>query len=420
MIQIKLSDKMAPSFFSVHQDVKQHGHTHYVLAGGRGSTKSSYVSLEIPLLLMQNPECHAVVLRKVANTLRNSVYTQVEWALDALRISDKWKMTISPMEMVRKATGQKILFFGVDDKAKIKSIKLPFGYVGVVWYEELDQFAGMEEIRNLNQSLMRGGSKFWCFSSYNPPKSANNWVNEEMLLDEQDRLVHRSDYLSVNPDWLGPQFIYEADKLKAKNETAYRHEYLGEITGTGGAVFENVIEKRITDEEIQQFDRRRYGLDFGFAVDPLAFVSMHYNSKREILYIFDEIYQPKLINRQAAAKIKKKITETALIRADSAEPKSIKELNELGLRVMAAKKGPDSVEFGIRWLQGLSAIVIDKKRCPNAYKEFVTYEYETTRDGQYISAYPDKNNHAIDAVRYGCEDLMPARFKIKAVRSNLY
>lgn len=420
MIRIKLSDKMAPSFFSVHQDVKQHGHTHYVLAGGRGSTKSSYVSLEIPLLLMRNPECHAVILRKVANTLRNSVYTQMEWALDALHISDKWKMTISPMEMVRKATGQKILFFGVDDKAKIKSIKLPFGYVGVVWYEELDQFAGMEEIRNLNQSLMRGGSKFWCFSSYNPPKSANNWVNEEMLLDEQDRLVHRSDYLSVNPDWLGQQFIYEADKLKAKNETAYRHEYLGEITGTGGAVFENVIEKRITDEEIQQFDRRRYGLDFGFAVDPLAFVSMHYDSKREILYIFDEIYQPKLTNRQATVKIKKKITETALIRADSAEPKSIKELNELGLRAIAAKKGPDSVEFGIRWLQGLSAIVIDKKRCPNTYKEFVTYEYETTRDGQYISAYPDKNNHAIDAVRYGCEDLMPARFKVKAVRSNLY
>lgn len=420
MIQIKLSDKMAPSFFSVHQDAKNHGHTHYVLAGGRGSTKSSFVSLEIPLLLIRNPECHAVILRKVANTLRNSVYTQMEWALDALRISDKWKMTISPMEMIRKATGQKILFFGVDDKAKIKSIKLPFGYVGVVWYEELDQFAGMEEIRNLNQSLMRGGSKFWCFSSYNPPKSANNWVNEEMLLDEQDRLVHRSDYLSVNPDWLGPQFIYEADKLKAKNETAYRHEYLGEITGTGGAVFENVTEKRITDEEIQQFDRRRYGLDFGFAVDPLAFISMHYDAKREILYIFDEIYQPKLTNRQAAEKIKRKITETALIRADSAEPKSIKELNELGLKVIAAKKGPDSVEFGIRWLQGLSTIVIDKKRCPNAYKEFVTYEYETTRDGQYISAYPDKNNHAIDAVRYGCEDLMPARFKVKAVRSNLY
>lgn len=420
MIQIKLSEKMAPSFFSVHKDVKQHGHTHYVLAGGRGSTKSSYVSLEIPLLLMRNPECHAVVLRKVANTLRNSVYTQMEWALDALRISDKWKMTISPMEMVRKATGQKILFFGVDDKAKIKSIKLPFGYVGVVWYEELDQFAGMEEIRNLNQSLMRGGSKFWCFSSYNPPKSANNWVNEEMLLDEQDRLVHRSDYLSVNPDWLGRQFIYEAEKLKRKNETAYRHEYIGEITGTGGAVFENVKEMAMTEADIGQFDKRYYGLDFGFAVDPLAFVSMYYDSKREDLYIFDEIYQPKLTNRQAAGKIKEKITDTAIIRADSAEPKSIRELNELGIKVIPAKKGPDSVDFGIKWLQGLSNIYIDKNRCPNAYREFVTYEYEQTRDGQYISSYPDKNNHAIDAARYGLESVMPARFKVKAVRSGLY
>lgn len=134
MIQIRLSNQIAPPFFSVHQDVKKNNHTHYVLAGGRGSTKSSYISLEILLLLMQNPECHAVIMRKVGNTLRNSVYSQMEWALDTLHISDKWKMTISPMEITRKATGQKILFFGVDDKAKIKSIKLPFGYVGIVWF----------------------------------------------------------------------------------------------------------------------------------------------------------------------------------------------------------------------------------------------------------------------------------------------
>ena len=420
MIQIKLSNQIAPPFFSVHKDVKKNRHTHYVLAGGRGSTKSSYISLEILLLLMHNPECHAVIMRKVGNTLRNSVYSQIEWALDTLHISDKWKMTISPMEITRKATGQKILFFGVDDKAKIKSIKLPFGYVGIVWYEELDQFSGMEEIRNLNQSLMRGGSKFWCFASYNPPKSAQNWVNEEMMVDEPDRLIHVSSYLDVNPDWLGPQFIYEAEKLKRKNETAYRHEYLGEITGTGGAVFENVKEIAMTEADIGQFDKRYYGLDFGFAVDPLSFVAMYYDKKRENLYIFDEIYRPKLTNRQAAGKIRGKTTDAAIIRADSAEPKSIRELNELGLKVVAAKKGPDSVDFGIKWLQGLNNIYIDKKRCPNAYREFVTYEYERTRDGQYISAYPDKNNHAIDAARYGLETVMPARFKVKAVRSGLY
>lgn len=363
--------------------------------------KSSYISVEILLLMMQHPDCNAVVLRKVGNTLRNSVFMQMEWALDMLSITDKWKRTVNPMELVRKATGQKILFLGVDDKAKIKSLKMPRGYVGIVWYEELDQFSGMEEIRNVNQSLLRGGPQFWCFSSYNPPKSRDSWVNEEMLLDVPDRLVHHSTYLTAPEDWLGGQFIEDAERLKARNETAYRHEYLGEITGTGGSVFENVEERPISDEEIETWDTFRYGLDFGFAVDPLAFISLAYDRKREILYIFDEIYQQKLTNREAARRIGAKISPSAAIWADSAEPKSIAELRDMGLKVFGAKKGPDSVDYGIRWLQSLSKIVIDKRRAPNAYREFVSYEYERNRDGQFISAYPDKNNHAIDAVRYG-------------------
>lgn len=420
MIQIRLSDRIAPAFYPVHQNVKKHDYTYYVLAGGRGSTKSSYVSLEILLLLMQNPNCHAVVLRKVGNTLRNSVYSQMEWALDNLCLTDKWKRTISPMEFTRKKTGQKILFFGVDDKAKIKSIKLPFGYIGVVWYEELDQFSGMEEIRNLNQSLLRGGSKFWCFFSYNPPKSKNNWVNEEMITEESDRLIHKSTYLDVKPEWLGEQFIYDAEKLKTRNEMSYRHEYLGEVTGTGGSVFENVQDIRLTDEQISEFDRLHYGLDFGFAVDPAAFVCMHYDSKRQNLYVFDEIYKLKLTNNQLFRLISRKITENALIWADSSEPKSITEIRHLGGNIRGVKKGADSIEFGIRWLQGLNAIYIDKKRCPNTYKEFIGYEYERTKDGQFISAYPDKNNHAIDACRYGCQSIMPAQYRTKAIRSNLY
>lgn len=420
MTQISVSSKMAQPFISVHRDVKCHGHTYYVLAGGRGSTKSSYISLEILLLLMQNPMCHAVILRKVGNTIRNSVFSQMEWAIDTFHLQNCFKVTVSPPTITREKTGQKILFFGVDDKAKIKSIKLPFGYIGIVWYEELDQFSGMEEIRNLNQSLLRGGNKFWCFSSYNPPKSAQNWVNEEMIFSDSDRLVHHSTYLDVPPEWLGAQFIEEAEKLKVKNEAAYRHEYLGEVTGTGGSVFDNVRDISLSDKDIFQFDKRYYGLDFGFAVDPLAFVSMYYDAKKEDLYIFDEIYQIKLTNRQAARFIQKKITENAIVHADSAEPKSIRELNEYGIHAVGAKKGPDSVDFGMKWLQSLHAIYIDKTRCPNAFKEFVMYEYEQTRDGEYISAYPDKNNHAIDAVRYGCESVMPSRFRVRATVSNLY
>ena len=175
--------------------------------------------------------------------------------------------------------------------------------------EELDQFSGPEEIRSVNQSLLRGGPVFWCFGSYNPPQSANNWVNEEMLLDQPDRLVHHSDYRQVPADWLGAQFLEDADRLRQRNERAYRHEYLGEVTGTGGTVFENVQERRLTDEEVSHFDRRRYGLDFGFAVDPLAFVCMHYDRRNSRLYIFDEIYQPKLTNSRAAAMIYGKMTE---------------------------------------------------------------------------------------------------------------
>lgn len=415
-IQIRLSDTVAKPFLAVHRDVKAHGHTYYICGGGRGSTKSSYISQEILLLMMQHRDCNAVILRKVANTLRNSVYRQMEWALDTLHFNAFWKKTVNPMEFVRRSTGQKILFLGVDDKSKLKSLKMPHGYVGIVWFEELDQFSGMEEIRSVNQSLLRGGPVFWCFGSYNPPQSANNWVNEEMLLDQPDRLVHHSDYRSVPADWLGAQFLEDADRLRQRNERAYRHEYLGEVTGTGGTVFENVRERAITAAEIESFDRLHYGLDFGFAVDPLAFVCMHYDRKREILYIFDEIYEPKLTNSRAAAMIRGKMTESGYVRADSAEPKSIRELAELGVRIYGARKGPDSVDYGIRWLQSLDEIVIDKRRCPNTYREFVGYEYERNREGQFISAYPDKNNHAIDAVRYGCEDLMPVRPGIRAGR----
>lgn len=405
MKTVKLSNIIAPHFWELHRDIKQHGHTYYWLEGGRGSTKSSDISIEIPPLMIKNPECHAVVLRKVGNTIKNSVYPQMQWGIDALGLTDKFHFKTSPHEITYKKTGQKILFFGVDDPQKIKSIKLPFGYVGICWIEELDQFTGMEEIRNLNQSLLRGGPVFWEFCSFNPPKSQNNWVNEEKLFDDPDRLVHHSTYLGVPREWLGDRFFEDAEKLKERNETAYRHEYLGEVTGTGGAVFENVEDMAMSDELVGNFDRLYYGLDFGFSIDPLAFVSMHYDAKKEDLYIFDEIYQQKLTNSRAVELIQQKAGSGRII-ADSAEPKSIQEMRNMGLHVGGAKKSRDSVEHGIKWLQDRAHIYIDKRRCPNTYREFVTYEYERNRQGQFISAYPDKDNHALDATRYAMDDVM--------------
>ena len=404
--KINIANLIAPSFDEVFFDVEQHLHTFYLLAGGRGSAKSSFVGgVRIPVSVMEDQNIHAVVIRKVGNTIKNSVLPQIIWGLEQLGVLGKFRVKLSPPEITYKKTGQKILFFGLDDPAKVKSIKLPFGYVGIVWFEELDQFSGMEEIRNVLQSLLRGGPSYQVFGTYNPPKSRNNWVNEEVLVDDPDRLVHYSTYLTVPEDWLGPQFLAEAEKLKAKNERAYEHEYLGKVTGTGGAVFENVSDMRMSDERIGNFDRLYFGLDFGFAVDPLAFVCMHYDKKHRELYIYGEQYGQKMTNRTAAEMIKP-FLHGHYITADSAEPKSIAEMRDLGLRVDGAKKGPDSIDYGIRWLQSLDHIYIDKRRAPNTYREFIGYEYERNRDGQFISAYPDKDNHAIDAVRYGLEPVM--------------
>lgn len=401
---VKLSGVMSPAFFPVHRDICQNGHTHYWLNGGRGSTKSTFISLEIVLLLIQNPNAHAVVLRKVGNTIKDSVFAQMLWAIEALGLSDKFSVKISPIEIAYRCTGQKIMFRGADDKSKLKSIKAPFGYTGIAWYEELDQFSGADEIRSINQSLMRGGDKFYVFYSYNPPKSRDNWVNIEVMQGRPDRFVHHSTYLDVPPEWLGDKFILEAELLNARKPNLYEHEYMGIATGTGGEVFDNVRERMITDEEISTFDKFYYGLDFGFSVDPLTWCKLHYNTGRRILYILDEIYEPRMSTTRAVEEMRKR--GTGLILADSEEPRSIDQMKSMGLRMEPAKKGPDSVEHGIKWLQDLEAIIIDKRRTPNAYREFSLYEYERNRDGGFISAYPDKNNHYIDACRYALSNVM--------------
>ena len=405
MPQVKLSQIIAPHFGKVHQDCKRHGHTHYWLKGGRGSTKSSYISIELILQLLQNPKCHAVVLRKVGNTIRHSVFSQVEWAIETLGLTSKFKVTQSPPEITYKKTGQKILFMGVDDKSKIKSMKLPFGYTGIVWYEELDQFAGMNEIRNINQSLLRGGSTYWCFYSYNPPKSRDNWVNVELLQEDADRLIDHSNYLDVPREWLGEQFIMEAEKLKLQRPDLYDHEYKGEVTGTGGDVFGNVEELAMSNELIASFDNIRNGMDFGFTIDPLAYNKLYYDEKHDALYVFDEVYGRQLTNKKAYELIKNKVG-SRYVYVDSAEPKSIKDFCDLGLHCLPVKKGADSRDFGIKWLADRAKIYIDKKRCPNTYREFINYEFSQDKDGNFISQYPKKNDHSIDAVRYALKQDM--------------
>ena len=396
------------SFVDVYRDIEDRRHYEYWFEGGRGSDKSSMWSEIVAELLENNPRMCALLIRKVGNTLKDSVYSQMQWGIDKLsetypEISTHWEATKSPLEIKNKNTGQVIYFRGADDPVKIKSIKPPKDkYIGIVVYEEFDQMNGMNEVGTIDRSVIRGGEDFIVFRVYNTPASALHFVNKEKKIPKTDRLIHRSDYRDVPKEWLGQKFIDEAEYMKSVNEKQYRNIYLGEETGTGGNVFENLELRDISDEEINTFDYIYEGIDFGWYPDPLAWTKMCYNPSQRTLYIYDEFVVNKMSNEDVWNYLKenKGVTEDDMITADSAEPKSIGDFKSYGAFIKSAEKGPGSVDYSMKWLASLNKIVIDLNRCPKSAEEFSTYEYEQDKDGNYISGYVDANNHCIDSVRY--------------------
>ena len=420
-INIKLKDCIIPDFFDLLNDIMNHKHSRYILPGGRGSTKSSFIGgIAIPLLIVAYPNINAVCFRKIANTIQTSIFPQVVWGIYQLGLQEWFKIPknySTPIEY--KPTGQRIYFMGLDDPDKVKSIKAPTGYLGITWFEELDQFAGERELRKVTQSTKRGGDIFWDFRTFNPPISKNNWANELVedyrLYPNKSTLIIHSNYKMVPESWLGPEFLEEAEELKEKNPRAYEHEYMGIPVGTGGDVFPNVAEFDATamvDRNGEQvrlmdtFDNIYNGIDWGFALDPFRFVKMHFDRRHLDLYIYEEHTAIKTRNETVFNELyneRKLVRKDELVTADSAEPKSVADFRAYGGWVREAAKGPDSVRYGIKWLQGLNHIYIDPQRCPETFREFTNYEYEQDRDGEFISAYPDENNHSIDATRYAME-----------------
>ena len=404
-------DIIADIFHPMVRDIRRELHTEYVLPGGHGSTKSSGISCIIVELLKNHSDMHALVLRKVGNTIKDSVYSQLKWAISKMGLEAEFKFKKSPFEITYIPTGQNIYFRGADDPLKIKSIKPEFGYIGIIWFEELYQFTGPEEVRNIQQSAIRGGDKAFRFKSFNPPRSRNNWANEytaETEFKNDAAQVVRSTYKDVPADWLGEQFINDAEHLKEVNPAAYENEYMGEANGNGGNVFEFIEERTITDEEIAQMDRIYQGVDWGWFPDPYAFVRLYYDVARETIYFIDEIGENKKTNHQTAEEIKKRGYDDYEITCDSAEKKSTNDYRDEGLAARDAIKGPGSVEYSMKWLQG-KKLVFDPARTPKANKEFKRYEYERDKEGNIISGYPDHDNHFIDATRYATESIWRRR-----------
>lgn len=404
-----LTDCIGPAFYNVHNDIKNHRHTYYDLTGGRGSLKSSFISIEIVQGLMkkENANKHAVVYRRVGDTLETSVFSQIEWAIDKLGVSHLWKLTKSPMRAIYLPTDQRIIFKGLDHAQKSKSIKVPFGYIGYLWFEEFDEFAGEEEIRKVQQSVIRGGDEFIVFKSMNPPKSRQNWANDYIEKEKirSDTLVSQTTYLTSPKDWLGQQFIDDAEWLKEVNPKAYEHEYMGIPVGTGTEVFDNLEIREITDEEIARWDNLYRGVDWGWYPDPFHYGCMYYDSRRLTLYIFEEFRTNKMKNADTAQVLKDEFNlgRYDVVTCDSAEEKSIADYRSYGINARGAEKGPGSIRYGMKWLQSLVKIVIDPKRCPETAEEFKRYEYELDKEGNPTSNYPDKKNHSIDMTRYAME-----------------
>lgn len=419
-----VTDYIAPCYLPLHEDIKAERHRFYNLPGGRGSCKSSFVSLEIVAGVQSDTtgQSNAIVFRRTANTMRDSVFSQIAWAIDMLGTSHLWKATVSPMMYEYRPTGAQILFRGLDDASKLKSIKPRHGVFRYVWFEEFSEFPGPRFARNVLQSVMRGqGTRPQIFRSFNPPISVSNWANQFIAEPDEQAITFHTDYTMIPADWLGEAFILEAERLKAVNERAYQHEYLGIATGTGAEVFPTLEIREITTEEMQNMQYFFSGVDFGFASDPACFIRCSYDRKHETIYILDEIYKRGLSNRQLAEEITPivegdikgdaytsyisglQFQDHSIIYCDAAEPKSIADLRDCGLKqARACHKEPGCVEYRVKWLQH-RRIVIDPARTPNAAREFANYEFERDKDGNTLSSLPDRDNHTIDSLAYALD-----------------
>lgn len=407
MADIKISEIINQNFHEFWKASKNHKYLKYVLKGGRASAKSTHIGFRIVMDIIKYP-VSALVVRKVGNTLSESVYEQIKECADILGVSQYFEFKISPLQIIYKPRGNKIVFRGADDPNKIKSLKIAKYPVAILWIEELAEFKSEDEVTTIEQSVLRAelpeGMFYSFYYSYNPPKRKQSWVNKkygtQFLPD--NTYVHHSTYLE-NPH-ISKETIEEANNLKERNEFKYRWIFLGEPIGSGVVPFSNLVFRTVPDEEYRTFDNIRQGCDWGYATDPLAFVRLHYDKTRRRIIFMDEVYGVKLFNRELAEKLKKRGYDTTLTTADSAEPKSISEMkNDYSCNFKGAKKGPGSVEYGETWLDDLEEIVIDAKRTPNVAREFENIDYQTDKDGEPRAKLEDKDNHTIDATRYALE-----------------
>ena len=404
-------------------------HERWTFPGGRASCKSSFISLCVVLLVVMFPRYNAVIVRKTSKSMRYSVWEQIVWAIKALHLPiatgakdagfkiPKSKLAALPIVYRRKnGDEQNILFVGLDDPEKSKSMKISNGYIAILWVEEKTE-VDRDDLHNLKLSALRGGDRFFMFESFNPPSATRHWCNAELRENDPRRMIVHTTYLDIPEEkrlaWLGAAILHDIEEKKKNNRRAYENIFLGKATGTGRNVFENVVLREITDEEIAAWDTTIQGIDWGYYPDPYAYGSMHYDPKEQTLYIWDELYLWKHGNYEAFQKTAEHMEKHGMsiyddrTTSDSAEPKSIGDYRSWGANTRGAYKGRGSRDAGYKWQQGLKAIVIDPVRCPHAADEYTLYEYEIDkRTGEILEGYPEgQPDHFQALARYATEHI---------------
>ena len=370
--------------------------------GGRGSIKSNFWGNLAYETIRQDTQAHVVYTRRFKVDLRSSVYNQFMKTVIRYQDLDNWDFKHSPMCAVYKPTGQMVMFAGADKPISLKSFNVPFGYVKLLIHEECDEMAGVEQMDNIEDTFLRADTPALDIKIFNPPKSKNNFMNEyteECKNKPQTRIFH-SYYYNVPVKWLGKRFFERAEWFRIHKPLYYKNNYLGEVTGTGGGIFDNLEIRKISDEELMTFDTVNHGLDFGYT-HPQVFSQNYYDYETDTLYIFGEVYSKKCKNSTFARKIKKFMNVEII--CDSARPDGIAEMQDWGFNAIGAKKRWGSGkgrDYCWEWLQRCNKIVIDPERCPNTEKEFTKAEHEQLPDGSFSDAYPDLEEDTIMANIY--------------------
>lgn len=408
-----------------------------IIMGSKGSKKSKTIALRWMYLLKKYPRACLLAMRNTGITMKDSVYADLKWASKRLRLDSEWDFSKSKIEATNNKTGQKIFFRGLDDWEKVASITIddPNLVLCWSWFEEAFEIDKEETHRNIKLSI-RGELPKGYFnqsvSSFNPwneqhfiVKKITTYLtpNEEILIskgkqqilieDEQEfeyqgKMVKEkvSQLLMITNyklnEFLDIKDYARYEQMKKNDYENYKTAGLGIPGVSKGLIFRNWhIED--TDKYKNTFELIRRGLDFGYSSDPSAFLQFNVNLKTKQIVVFDEFGATELTNEMLANELKKRIEPYALIKADAAEPKSIAELNNLGVNAIPAQKGPDSVLHGIKWLKGFE-IIVDPK-CKGLIKELGLCRWKVDKLGNPLNIPEDSNNHYIDALRYGSDDL---------------